>query len=74
MRNLRLIPFFVTCVFVVASAAQLRQIAIVDIPGRPGFESVAWANGELVMAHSGADKVDVFDPVRRRVVAQIPGM
>jgi YVTN family beta-propeller protein len=71
---LRLLIFFLTCVFVVASAAQLRQVAIVDIPGRPGFDSVAWAADKLVLAHSGADKVDVFDPVRRRVVAEIPDM
>jgi len=59
---------------VLASAGQLRQVAIIDIPGRPGFDTVAWADGKLVIAHTGADKVDVFDPAKRRVVAQIADM
>ncbi|MBI2677469.1 MAG: hypothetical protein HYX28_01665 [Candidatus Koribacter versatilis] len=59
---------------VVASAAQLRQVAIIDIPGRPGFDAMAWAEGKLVIAHTGADKVDVFDPAKRRVIAQIGDM
>ena len=71
MRNLRLLAFFLTSVLVVASAAQLRQVAIIDIPGRPGFDSLAWAEGKLVIAHRGADKVDVFDPAKRRVIAQV---
>ncbi len=57
-----------------ASAAQLRQVAVLDIPGRPGFESVAWAKGYLVMAHDASNTLDVFDPVKRRVVAQVKGM
>lgn len=71
MRTLRLLAFFLTSVFVVASAAQLRQVAIIDIPGQPGFDSLAWADGKLVIAHRGAGKVDVFDPAKRRVIAQI---
>jgi YVTN family beta-propeller protein len=71
MRTFRLLAFFLTSVLVVASAAQLRQVAIIDIPGRPGFDTLAWADGKLVIAHSGADKVDVFDPARRRVIAEI---
>lgn len=74
MRKLSLTLFFATFVLVVASAAQLRQVALIDIPGRPGFDTIAWADGKLVIAHPGADKVDIFDPVRRRVIAQIPDM
>lgn len=74
MRNLRLLAFFLTCILVVASAAQLRQVAIIDIPGRPGFDTLAWAEGKLVLAHPGADKVDVFDPAKRRLIAQITGI
>ena len=74
MRNLKLLIFFMTFVLVVASAAQLRQVAIIDIPGRPGFDTIAWADGKLVIAHTGADKVDVFDPAKRRVIAQIGDM
>src|SRR4051812_8192546 len=72
MRNLRLLSFFLTSVLVLASAAQLRQVAIIDIPGRPGFDTLAWADGKLVIAQTGADKVDIFDPAKRRVIAQIP--
>src|SRR3954471_23242285 len=74
MRKLKSLIFFMTCVLVLASAAQLRQVAIIDIPGRPGFDTLAWAEGKLVIAHTGADKVDIFDPAKRRVVAQIPDM
>jgi len=60
--------------FAGASAAQLHQVAIIDIPGRPGFDSAAFANGMLVIAHRGANALDVFDPARRRLSKQIPDM
>lgn len=55
-------------------SSELRQIGMVNIPGPPGFDEMAFANGMLVMTHSGASAVDVFDPVRRRVIAQITGL
>ena len=58
----------------VLSFAQLKQIAIIDLPGRPGFDSVAFANGHLVIAHAAAGTVDIFNPVRRRLVAQVTGL
>ncbi|HWR37052.1 MAG TPA: hypothetical protein VN622_14410 [Clostridia bacterium] len=57
-----------------AEAAALRQVAIIDIPGRPGFDELAFANGMLVMTHAGAGTVDIFDPVKRRLVAHITNM
>lgn len=57
-----------------ASAARLRQIALLDIPGRPGFDTMAFAGGKLVIAHNGAGTVDIFDPVRRRFVAHVDGV
>jgi YVTN family beta-propeller protein len=57
-----------------ALTAQLRQVAIVDIPGRPGFDEVAFAGGKLVMTHAGANAVDIFDPVRRRLYARVNNM
>jgi DNA-binding beta-propeller fold protein YncE len=54
--------------------AKLREIALLDIPGRPGFETLAFAKGYLVMAHDGAGTVDIFDPAKRRFVAQISGI
>ena len=57
-----------------AASAQLRQVAVLDLPGRPGFETIAWAKGYLVMAHGASNTLDVFDPAKRRVVVQIKGM
>jgi len=56
---------------ITAQGPQLRQIAILDLPGRPGFDSVVFANGKLVIAHQGANTVDIFDPEMRRLAAQI---
>lgn len=55
-------------------AAKLREIGSLDIPGRPGFETLAFAKGCLVMAHNGASAVDIFDPAKRRFVAEISGV
>jgi hypothetical protein len=52
-------------------AGRLRQIAMVDLPGQPGFEAVATVNGSLLLAHSAADTVDIFDLTKRRVIAQV---
>ena len=57
-----------------ALMAQLRQVGMVDIPGRPGFDSMTFAHGYLVIAHHGANAVDIFDPKLRRLKAQITGM
>jgi DNA-binding beta-propeller fold protein YncE len=51
--------------------ARLRQIAMIDLPGQPGFDSVAIANGALLVAHSAADTVDILDLAKRRIVAQV---
>ncbi|MGC2111020.1 MAG: YncE family protein [Candidatus Korobacteraceae bacterium] len=56
------------------AASDLRQIGMVNLPGAPGFGQMAFANGLLVMTQTGASAVDVFDPARRRVVAQITGL
>ncbi len=69
-----LVPLVALMLLSGAAQAQLRQVAVLDIPGRPGFESIAWAKGYLVMAHDASNTVDVFDPAKRRVVAQVKGM
>ncbi len=56
------------------AAPQLRQIGMVSLPGPPGFGEVAFAGGMLVMTHPAASTVDVFNPARRRMVAQISGL
>lgn len=44
---------------------------MVDIPGSPGFDTLAVVNGKLLLAHTAASSLDVVDPAKRRVVAQI---
>lgn len=73
MRSKILIPL-ILLLCLATSAATLRQVAIVDIPGKPGFDELAFANGMLVMTHAGAGTVDIFDPVKRRVIAHITNM
>src|SRR4051794_4563757 len=50
---------------------QLRPLAMVDLPGMPGFDEVVFANGNLVLTHNSANTVDIIDPVKKRMVAQI---
>jgi len=57
-----------------AAASDLRQVGMVSIPGPPGFYGVAFIDNLLVMTHPGASSVDIFDPVRRRVIAQVTGL
>ncbi len=47
---------------------------MIDVPGTPGFDSLAFARGMLMMTHTSASVVDVFDPSRRRVIAHITGV
>ena len=51
--------------------SRLSTVAMIDLPGRPGFESIAFANNFLVISQTAANTVDVFDPQKRRLVAQI---
>src|SRR5215467_1147558 len=61
-------------IWTAAGAAQLRQIAIIDVPGHPGFDSLAFAGNYLVMAHTSASEAAVFDPAKRRLIARVPGL
>lgn len=63
-----------TAAFAVADQPQLRQLGMVEIPGQPGIDQMAFARGMLIITHPGASAVDIFDPTRRRVVAQIKGL
>jgi DNA-binding beta-propeller fold protein YncE len=76
MRRLPILtfPLLVIALALFAWGAQLRQVAMVDLPGLPGFDEVAYANGMLVMAHPAANTVEIFDPARRRVVAEVKDM
>jgi DNA-binding beta-propeller fold protein YncE len=80
MRLIRTTVVVVLCLLAGASAqtvpgnVKMRQIAIIELPGRPGYDATAFANGMLLMAHSAANTVDIFDPVKRRLVAQVQGI
>src|SRR5262249_21785965 len=52
-------------------AAKLRQVAMVDLPGDPGFNQVAIANGQVVITRPATNTIEVFSPVKRRVIARI---
>jgi YVTN family beta-propeller protein len=62
------------CASTLLPAADLRQIGMVNVPGAPGFGELAFCNNMLLMTHPGASAIDVFDPAKRRVVAQITGL
>lgn len=71
MRIQKLLLVLVFALSIPAFAGRLRQVAIIDIPGQPGFDALAIANGSLIVAHSGADSVDIFDLAKRRIIAQV---
>ena len=52
----------------------MRRVAMVEIPGQPGFDGVALYDGNLIMAHPAASTVDVFSVAKRRVIAEIKDM
>lgn len=54
-----------------ATVPALRQVAILDLPGRPGFDEIAFARGMILVSHGGAGTVDLFDPTKRRIVGHI---
>jgi YVTN family beta-propeller protein len=58
----------------IAVASDLQQIGMVGVPGAPGFGELAFANGMLLITRPRGSSVDVFDPVRRHVVAEITGL
>src|SRR5579872_4764912 len=51
--------------------SSLRQLAMVYIPGNPGFQAVGFVDGHLIISHSGDSTVDIFNVKMRRVDAQM---
>ena len=60
--------------FAASQPSALRQIASLDLPGIPGFDDMVFINGTLIIAHHGANAVEIFDPVKRRLIAEIRGI
>jgi YVTN family beta-propeller protein len=73
MRVPRLLVSVLLCACL-ASASDLRQIGMINLPGAPGFGDVAFSGGMLLLTHPGASSLDVFDPVKRRIIAQVTGL
>ncbi len=71
MRNLILSLFVVLSWSMVAPAAKLKQVAMIDLPGNPGFNQVAVANGQVVITRPETNTIEIFNPIKRRIVARI---
>lgn len=71
MRNLKLFLFLVVSWSIAASAAKLKQVAMIDLPGNPGFNQVAIANGQVVITRPETNTIEIFSPVKRRIIARI---
>lgn len=73
MRYLRLsfFVFIVSCSVLATAQAKLKQVAMIDLPGDPGFSQVVVANGQVVITRPENNTVEIFSPVKRRVVARI---
>src|SRR5579864_4935012 len=50
---------------------KLRQVALIDLPGGPGFSQATMANGQVVITRPGTNTIEVFSPVKRRIIARI---
>jgi YVTN family beta-propeller protein len=74
MSKLRYI--FVTLLLCASAWAgnSVRQIAVLDLPGRPGFDEMVFAKGMLVIAHPSTNTVEIFDPIKRRIVGTVKDM
>src|SRR6516164_9160276 len=70
MRNSFTLLLFLACV-AAAPATKLRQVAMVDLPGDPGFNQIAMANGQVVISRPATNTIEIFSPVKRRVIARI---
>lgn len=59
---------------VVAGAQTTRPVAMLEIPGSPGFDGMAVVKGMVLISHAGAGTVDIFDPAKRRLIAHVKDM
>lgn len=62
------------CAAAGAWGSDMRQVGMIDLPGAPGFDSVAFAKGMLLISHAADDKVDIFNVSRRRLVGKVNNM
>ena len=71
MRRFAILILLLINSFVYCQTAKLRQVAMIDLPGNPGFNHIALANGQIVITRPETNTIEVFSPVKRRVVARI---
>lgn len=71
MRYLKPLLLLILSSSLLAAPARLKQVAMVDLPGDPGFNQVAIANGQVVITRPETNTIEIFNPVKRRVVARI---
>jgi len=57
--------------FLAGYGTKLRQVAMIDLPGDPGFNQVSIANGQVVISRPGTNSIEIFSPVKRRIIARI---
>jgi DNA-binding beta-propeller fold protein YncE len=70
-----LMVFFCACgAAVSAGASEIRQVGMIDLPGAPGFDGAAFANGMLLLSHAANDTVDIFNVARRRLAGKVNNM
>ena len=66
-----IVLLFILSFAAAAYGTALRQVAIVDLAGDPGFNGVAMAAGNVVISRPATNTIEIFSPVKRRVVARI---
>jgi DNA-binding beta-propeller fold protein YncE len=66
--------FAAPLLLIAANAPALKQIAVLDLPGKPGFDEIALVHGMILVSHPGAGAVDLFDTQKRRIVGHIRDM
>lgn len=71
MRYLKPLLLLILSGSLLGAPARLKQVAMVDLPGDPGFNQVAIANGQVVITRPETNTIEIFNPVKRRVVARI---
>src|SRR5260370_41514789 len=74
MRRFPILILFLLISLVYCHAAKLRQVAMIDLPGNPGFSHIALANGQIVITRPETNTIEIFSPVKRRGGARmLPG-
>jgi DNA-binding beta-propeller fold protein YncE len=47
---------------------------MIDLPGTPGFDGIAFAKGTLLLSHAATNTVDIFSVARRRLIGKVNNM